>query len=332
MMNFCTLFDSYYIHKGIALYLSLERVCDDDFTLYVMAFDEPSFEKLSSLGFKHMVVEYEGGDFLTDEIKRVKNERKRNEYCWTCGSNITYYFMSKYQTDSMTYVDADMMFFSSPYKVFEELKPYSVGLSSHFADTELYGKFCVQFCYFKNDEKGMKALTWWKDSCLEWCYDRYEDGKFGDQRYLDMMPEKFEGVHEIENRGVGVAKWNMLQYKFLSNHHIVYQGVGYNVCFYHFHAVAVDYKDGNIYIASKKDVIPQTVIDFMFKPYGELLKEVYVKYLDKPVGNVIINNPGLLRQMLQWLKNQVRGNKLVQYLFFKYIKGHTGYNKKQLQR
>ena len=48
MMNFCTLFDSYYIHKGIALYLSLERVCDD-FTLYVMAFDEPSYKKLSSL-------------------------------------------------------------------------------------------------------------------------------------------------------------------------------------------------------------------------------------------------------------------------------------------
>ena len=64
MMNFCTLFDSYYIHKGIALYLSLERVCDD-FTLYVMAFDEPSYKKLSSLNFKHMVVEYEGGEFLS---------------------------------------------------------------------------------------------------------------------------------------------------------------------------------------------------------------------------------------------------------------------------
>ena len=40
-------------------------------------------------------------------------------------------------------------------------------------------------------------------------------------------------------------------------------------------------KEGNIYIASKKDVIPQSVIDTMFKPYGELLKEVYTKYLGK---------------------------------------------------
>lgn len=313
MMNFCTLFDSYYIHKGIALYLSLEKVCND-FTLYVMAFDELSYKKLVSLGFCHMVVEYEEGEFLTDEIRKVKAERKRNEYCWTCGSNITYYFLTKYHSESMTYVDADMMFFSSPRVVFDELKPYSIGLSSHFADTELYGKYCVQFCYFKNDEKGLKALNWWKNSCLEWCYDRYEDGKFGDQRYLDMMPAMFEGVHEIENRGVGVAKWNMREYQFLPNHTISYIGKKYEICFYHFHAVAVEYKNRNIYIASKKDVIPQSVIDFMFKPYGYLLKDVYEKYLGKKVREVIIANPGIGRQIIQWLKNQLRGNKFVQYV------------------
>ena len=68
----------------------------------------------------------------------------------------------------------------------------------------------------------------------------------------------------------------------------------------------------------------------MFKPYGELLIEVYTKYLGKSVNEVIINNPGLGRQILQCLKNLLRGNRMVQYIFFKYIKGHTGYNKKQL--
>lgn len=35
-MNFCTLFDSYYLDKGLALYSSLEKV-SEDFTLYVFA-------------------------------------------------------------------------------------------------------------------------------------------------------------------------------------------------------------------------------------------------------------------------------------------------------
>ncbi len=330
MRSFCTLFDSYYIHKGIALYLSMERTCKD-FMLYVMAFDKSSYEKLTSIGFKNMIVEYEEeSDFYTSEIQAVKKERKRNEYCWTCGSNITLYFMNKYNTESMTYLDADMMFFNDVDEVYKEIEPYSVALSPHFADTELYGKFCVQFCYFKNNEKGRRALEWWKNSCLEWCYDRYEDGKFGDQRYLDDMPNLFDDIHPIEHHGVGVAKWNMLDYEFLPNSQIKYNEITYNVCFYHFHAVGVEYRNEKIFIASKKDSIPDTVLKTMFVPYGELLREVYEKYLEKKVRDVIISNPGIGRKSFQFLKNTLRGNKIIQWLYFKYIKGHTGYNKKQL--
>ena len=42
MLNFCTLFDSYYLYKGIALYRSLEQV-SDDFTLYIFCFDDKAY-------------------------------------------------------------------------------------------------------------------------------------------------------------------------------------------------------------------------------------------------------------------------------------------------
>ena len=81
MMNFCTLFDSYYLHKGIALYLSLEKVTSD-FHMYVMAFDKKSYDKLKSIGFKRMTVELLD-EFETPELLAVKPTRNKAEYCWT---------------------------------------------------------------------------------------------------------------------------------------------------------------------------------------------------------------------------------------------------------
>ena len=46
MLNFCTLFDSYYLDKGLALYHSLCKATDD-FDLYVFCFDEKSYEILT---------------------------------------------------------------------------------------------------------------------------------------------------------------------------------------------------------------------------------------------------------------------------------------------
>lgn len=328
MMNFCTLFDAYYIHKGLALYRSLERHCRE-FTLYVMAFDEESFRSLSQLKLEHMVVENESGPFLTEAIAACKAERKRNEYCWTCGSNVTWYFLTRYGLDHIVYLDADMMFFHDPAPLLRQLDGASVGLSPHFFDNGHYGRYCVQFVFFRNDEAGRAALSWWKDRCLEWCYDRYEDGLFGDQVYLDRMQGMFPGVKEIEDRGCGVAPWNEDQYRFLPDAKILWEGKERPVYFFHFHGIAVDYENGKIVIRAKKKAFRKEVLREMFQPYGALLRQVYEQDLGRKVSAVVIENPTLVRRLVQGAKNLLRDNKLVQKVYFKYLKGHTGYNKKQ---
>ena len=91
----------------------------------------------------------------------------------------------------MIYIDADMRFYSDPKILADEMKDKSVLISQnivtllYYDQTHLSGKYCVQFVGFRNDDRGMKALRWWRNACLEWCYARTEDGKFGDQKYID---------------------------------------------------------------------------------------------------------------------------------------------------
>jgi len=75
---------------------------------------------------------------------------------------------------------------------------------------------------------------------LEWCYNRQEEGKFGDQKYLDDWCTRFEGIHELQHLGGGVAPWNMQQYTFMNKGGKVY-GIEnstkktFSIVFYHFH-------------------------------------------------------------------------------------------------
>lgn len=116
-------------------------------------------------------------------------------------------------------MDADLYFYTSPESIFNELTNSSIGLSPHnyspeYDKSEVSGKFCVQFVYFRNNRYGMQALNWWRNECIKWCYARLEDGKFGDQMYLDRFSLLFNEVHIIENKGGGIAPWNIQKFHF----------------------------------------------------------------------------------------------------------------------
>ena len=78
-------------------------------------------------------------------------------------------------------------------------------------------------------------------------------------------------------------------------------------------------------LLQKHFVILHLLVEFaLVIPYGELLIDVYVKCFGKSVNEVDINNPGLGKVNSAMFGNLFRENWLVQYSFFKYIKGHTG--------
>jgi hypothetical protein len=246
MYNFCTLFDSFYLTRGITMYKSLEKT-GIDFHLYIFAFDDASLKILKQLNFKYATI-VSLREFENEQLLAVKPTRSKAEYCWTCTSSTILHVLTHFNVDNCTYVDADLFFYSSPEVLINEMGDNSVLITEHrytpkYDRSEIAGTYCVQFITFKKNEEGLTALNWWVNACLTWCFDRYEDGKFGDQKYLDDWTTRFKGVHVLEHLGGGLAPWNIQQYNILkskdSQIELIENSTNkkFNAVFYHYHYV-----------------------------------------------------------------------------------------------
>ena len=217
MNNFCTLFNINYLSRGIILYESLKENIKGEFHLYVLAFDNESFDIINKLNLDFLTP-IKLGDFENKKLLSVKPGRSPVEYCWTCTPWIIKYALENFKLSHCTYIDADLYFYEDPKILIDELNESdSILITEHdyskeYDQTKKSGKYCVQFMYFKNDAKGLKALNWWSDQCLKWCYNRHEDGKFGDQKYIESFPELFDGVHVLNNKKAALAPWNIQKY------------------------------------------------------------------------------------------------------------------------
>lgn len=276
-MVFCTLFNQYYLTRGLALYQSLKETCPE-FKLYVFAFDDFTYAHIRQMNQPDLVaVSLEM--FEDDALLKVKPTRSFAEYCWTSTPSTILWVLNNTEETSCTYVDADLYFYHNPQILLDEMtENEDVMITSHnytprYDQSALSGKYCVQFMFFRKTEKGLKVLNWWRDRCLEWCYNRHEDGKFGDQKYLDVWPEMFEGVHELEHAGA-LAPWNIQQFrlkdpvnKTMLN---IKSGAISPAVFFHFHGVKY-YANGKFIYAPRSYTLKPEIRRHFYEPYCEVL-------------------------------------------------------------
>lgn len=219
--EYCTLFDVNYLARGLVLYRSLAEVCDD-FTLRVFCMDERTKRLLDALALPGLhAVPLPALEDHDPDLLRIKPTRSSGEYCWTATPAVCLYALENEPSlEMITYLDADMMFFSDPAPLFDEFNGSSILIVPHRptdrfeSDQSWAGIYNVSMLTFRRDSNGLAALRWWRERCLEWCYNRSEDGKFGDQKYLDDWPDRFRGVHVLGNHAGGVAPWNSARYAF----------------------------------------------------------------------------------------------------------------------
>jgi hypothetical protein len=178
----------------------------------------------------------------TRNLLDIKPGRSRGEYCWTV---TPFTFQAVFDRDErierVTYLDSDLFFFASPHILLRELEESGkhVLITEHAYAPEynrgslVNGRFCVQFLTCRRTVQAVKVMRWWQERCLEWCFARYEEGKFGDQKYLDSWPKLFaDEVHIVRQTEKTLAPWNE---KYFEKKHAG------KLCpvFFHFHGLRI---------------------------------------------------------------------------------------------
>ena len=259
MEHFVTLFDYNFLPQGLTLYTSMERHIKS-YTLWILCVDDNVFTSLQELNLRHVRL-LQLSKLETSELLKVKAERNKGEYCWTLTPlTFKFVFEADKKIKRVTYLDADLWFMKSPEPIFQEfdISNKQVLITEHayaskYDQTSSSGRFCVQFLTITK-KGGELVRVWWEDRCMEWCFDRVEDNKFGDQKYLDCWPEKFANlVHILQHKEYALAPWNAIRYPYSAG------------IFWHFHGIRLNRNKRLIFGHSYQ--IPKNTYEYVYIPY-----------------------------------------------------------------
>ena len=241
-MIFCTLFNYAYLPQGMALYRSLVSTLGEDFTLYILCMDsfvEEAYEYRKMRGVRLIRL----ADIETDRLKAAKSSRTFGEFCWTCtGPLIRFVQELVPQGTLVTYVDADIAFFSTPKAIEAELGDGSVFIHEHDFAPEFAklsagsGRFNVGVTGVRKNEEGRACLDRWIGQCLDECVMDPAAGKCGDQNYLDEWPKLYPNLVVSKSSGIGRAPWNITKNMVRTENGKV-EIDGQPLVFYHYHGL-----------------------------------------------------------------------------------------------
>ena len=274
MHNFCTYFDINYLPRALCLLDSLERYCAS-FKLYMLCMDDTSLAIVKALD-NQKIIAFGLSEFETANpmLPVLKEARSQVEYYYTCGPVFIRYVMDfDPSIDIITYLDSDLYFFADPELLFEAFQGYSIGVMAHhlpeFRTRDVkQGVFNVGWISFRRDKDGMNCLELWRDQCIDWCFERFEDGKYADQLYLDQWPQQFKGFYEYTHHGANVAPWNVGDYRVSFQDQNIYMD-DYILIFYHF---------AGLKKISKAKYNPN--LGLTLKPLHPIVKQMYIEYIE----------------------------------------------------
>ena len=127
--------------------------------------------------------------------------------------------------EKVIYIDPDIKIYSSLIPMVNLLDSKEILLTPHLTgelddealpselDILRSGTYNLGYIGLRDSQSTRSLIKWWQGKLYKDCVVDLERGLFVDQKWIDMVPGIFEGVHVERNEGWNVAYWNLAHRK-----------------------------------------------------------------------------------------------------------------------
>jgi hypothetical protein len=167
-------------------------------------------------------------------------------YRWSMKSVFIIYLLEQKNYEKVIYLDSDLFFYNDPQFLFEMLKEFRVILTPHWRcaenPTENMPDFIINFIdgifnagFVGVNKNGIEVMRFWANLCLTACEKNRYNGLYVDQKYLDILHSRFEGIGIVRHKGCNVSNWNINDCKRVvdANRNVMINAI-YPIIFIHF--------------------------------------------------------------------------------------------------
>jgi SAM-dependent methyltransferase len=279
---FCTYFDSAYAVRGLAMMSSVLSFLPDA-QIFALCLDETAARIVKDNQPAARIVRLSELEAFDPLLADRRASRTRIEYYFTCTSSLPrYVYHCAPEAGMVTYLDADLFFYQSPERVFDDIGDASIAVTPHRFTPKLapgrivFGRYNVAWVSWRNDAVGRRCLADYHADCIEWCHDRLEGDRFADQKYLDAWPARYGSVRELSAKGMNLALWNLDDCALSRKDGAVYADSD-PLVFMHFHSVKHIGQDKWDVRLREYDVTRNLpfVVDELYRPYLILLQATF---------------------------------------------------------
>ena len=221
-------------------------------------------------------------DLSIPDPQRLRFQYSVLEYATAVKPYFFGYLFDKHKLDKLIYLDPDILVLHDLSHIIRLLDDHNIVLTPHITapiDDDghepseltflLAGTYNLGFIAMAHRPATRGFLKWWEKRLYNGCYLATDKGMHVDQRWIDLVPSLFEGVHVLKDPGYNVAYWNLHSRRVsLAKGQVLVNG---EPCrFFHFSG----FDPGDI------DRVSKHQDRFVLKALGADARELFVRYRD----------------------------------------------------